>query len=249
VDTGSSITLDPWVLAGLLACAFLLGSLIAAPGARIGRRMSEWRAGRSGEPARDRLIEQLRRSQAFAVHTSALGPYSPTPPGGDIMLRADIESLASIQRIWGEAARASATSQVAGLLRGSVRTRSVKRPTARDTVRIIPGEGFVIILRAPGEGAGTRIARRLSSLLADMPIEGLENDIRLSASFGIAERRPGERYAAWRKRAEHALSAAKARGESEIVTAQLATEPILLPPPLSGKEGSIDSAAATTARA
>ncbi|QIQ86624.1 diguanylate cyclase [Erythrobacter sp.] len=141
----------------------------------------------------------------------------------DSVMAARIDRLESHGRVWDEDARRKATEQVAKVLRAGIR-RS-------DEVRTIPGEGFVIVIENAREDEAVGIAQRLRRALAGARIPGMGADLRVTASFGIAEGRPGESLDEARARAGGALDAATASGEDCVIAASEIEEILFLPPP------------------
>ena len=103
-------------------------------------------------------------------------------------------------------------------------------------------EGFTIVAEGASESEAGDIAKRLMERLAEMPVPGAADDVRLTASIGVAERREGESDDDVRARADAARETAQADGEDRIVTASDWEEIPLLPAP--APTGSDESAAA-----
>lgn len=148
---------------------------------------------------------------------------SPGHDRRDSVMEARIDRLDMFGRVWGENARREATDQVAKVLRAGIRRT--------DEVRTIPGEGFVIVLENAREDEAVGIAQRLRRALAGTPIPGMGAGLHVTASFGIAEGRPGESIDEARTRAGGALDAATANGEDLVIAASEIEEILSLPPP------------------
>ena len=149
----------------------------------------------------------------------------------DTLVHAKLDRMREVQQIWGQETRQNALKQVAAIMKRSVRKADAEKGTQGDIVDDIEGDGFTILVRGAEEKDASLIAKRLRSELARTPIEGLSDNIRLTASFGVASRRMGESLTAWRARAEEAVNAASAQGEDQIVEASVVEEMTLLPPP------------------
>ncbi len=77
------------------------------------------------------------------------------------------------------------------------------------------GEEFVILLPGTEEAAASSVAEKLRSAIADMPVSDGRNHIKLTASFGVAQLRPGDQgIEAGLARADTALYAAKHSGRN-----------------------------------
>ena len=84
----------------------------------------------------------------------------------------------------------------------------------------IGGEEFcILVYDCEGEPA-QRLANRVRAKFATLQMPSLGPDIRLTASFGVAQWRPGEGYGKLFARADDALYKAKARGRDEVTYAE-----------------------------
>ena len=112
----------------------------------------------------------------------------------------------------GHEAGDEALKAVAGLIAGAA--RKVDLPARHG------GEEFAVILPDTTRDQAVRLARRIQNRLAQTPIRGGADDLRLTVSQGIADSRgPGVRSAPDLVRAaDEALYEAKARGRNAIVT-------------------------------
>lgn len=144
----------------------------------------------------------------------------------DSVIKARIDRLDTLGRVWGEDSRREATAQVAKVLRAGIRRT--------DDARAIPGEGFVIVIENARENEAVGIAQRLRSTLARVRVPGMGAGLSVTASFGIAEGRAGESIEAARARAGSALDAAMASGEDCVIAASEIEEIVFLPPPAPG---------------
>lgn len=143
------------------------------------------------------------------------------------VLRGRIDHLAQVRTLWSPETRAEAVAHVAQVMRAGVRNS--------DAVTEIEGPegGGSFAIQTPGANeaeAGT-IAKRLLETLARTRVNGIGDAMRLSASFGVAERREGESDADMRMRADDALKAAQVSGEEQVITATEWEEVMLLPAP------------------
>ena len=95
--------------------------------------------------------------------------------------------------------------QLSGLLKATTREKDI-------LVRI-GGEEIVLTMPGINKKDALKIAEELRCLICNyqFPIEG-----HLSASFGIAERKPSESFEKWLERADQALYEAKQRGKNQV---------------------------------
>lgn len=240
--TGVAVTLDLSVLAGLMVCSGGMGA-VALHGAHSVRR--HWSLAREQQRAQQGLADHLRsrdflreiqnvadRAGQLAAHPRALARAMPS----ETLLYARLDTMRQVQQIWGAQARKSALDQVAAIMRRSLRGGDRLSGRAGDIVNTIEGDGFTILVRGAQEQDAGAIARRLRGKLARARIDGLSDNIRLTASFGIASRRMGESVTLWRARAAAALHQARSQGEDQIVEATMVEEIKLLPPPVASSE-------------
>ncbi|MEL6486151.1 MAG: GGDEF domain-containing protein [Pseudomonadota bacterium] len=230
--SGVAVTLDISVLAGLMAGAGLLGALAVIGSRAVRQRML---TKRSSQRLENHIAEAFQKDE-FRTRIDDTAKRVADKPArangaGDTMLRARVDHMRQVQQIWGPEARQSALDQVAAMMKRSVRSGNALTGESGDVIKEIEGEGFTILVRGAKESEAGHIARRLRDQLARTRIDGLSEDLHLTASFGVASRRIGESFTAWRARAEAALNAAKAKGEDQIVEASVVEEMKLLPAP------------------
>lgn len=125
------------------------------------------------------------------------------------MIVADIDHFKRVNDIWGHQAGDEAIAAFGDLIGGTVR--------ARDICGRVGGEEFCILVHDCKLGAATGLAERLRRKFEAMEHEALGADIRLTASFGVAEWRPGEGYGKLFARADAALYRAKGAGRDCVV--------------------------------
>ena len=122
---------------------------------------------------------------------------------------ADIDYFKRVNDIWGHQAGDHAIATFGRLIARMVRDG--------DHAGRIGGEEFcVIVWQCDGAGA-TGLADRIRREMSCLPIEGLPSDIRLTASFGLAEMKPGEGYGKLFARADAALYRAKQAGRNCVM--------------------------------
>jgi two-component system cell cycle response regulator len=144
----------------------------------------------TGLPNRHHLVEALERTPEVSV------------------VLADIDHFSAINNSHGHEVGDAVLSAVARRLR--------KRARAEDVVGRWGGEEFLIVARDTDLGGAGALAEDLRATLAGRAFAGL----RLTASFGVAERAAGESPAALIARADAALYAAKRGGRDAVRLAQ-----------------------------
>ncbi|PDQ19180.1 GGDEF domain-containing protein, partial [Mesorhizobium sanjuanii] len=78
------------------------------------------------------------------------------------------------------------------------------------------GEEFAIILPGTNLAAARLFAEGTRNAFGTLPVEGLPQDHRCTASFGVAELQPGEGFAGLTQRADEALYQAKRGGRDRV---------------------------------
>ncbi len=148
------------------------------------------------------------------------------------ILRARIDSKSKKRALWDSETRAEAVSQVAQVMRASVRdgdrVQAVQGPEGDDS--------FVIIAPGADEEEASGIAKRLLERIAETRMRG-------NASFGVAQQREGESDAETRARAGDAMEAAARTDSDQVVMASEWEEILLLPAPTPSEEQTSKNAA------
>jgi diguanylate cyclase (GGDEF)-like protein len=90
---------------------------------------------------------------------------------------------------------------------------------AKDFLGRWGGEEFLIILPGTSKEYAMEFAEKIRTIISETPFEP-ENPIRVTASFGVAERNKHEEFSMTFKRVDMALYAAKANGRNCCVMAQ-----------------------------
>ena len=116
-----------------------------------------------------------------------------------------------VNDIWGhqvgDGAIAAFGEMTANMIRGS------------DIAGRIGGEEFCILVWNADEAIAANLAERLRSRTTQLELSKDALDVRLSASFGVAERQSGESYRSLFARTDKALYEAKQGGRNRVVTA------------------------------
>lgn len=103
----------------------------------------------------------------------------------------------------------------------------MKRPT--DAFGRYGGEEFMMILVQTGLSAAEIVAERLRVLAAGLAFEGLDPNLRITISIGVAEARSAEDWQSTVDRADQALYRAKQSGRDRVVTATATTTAAVKP--------------------
>jgi diguanylate cyclase (GGDEF)-like protein len=93
----------------------------------------------------------------------------------------------------------------------------------------IGGEEFAVLLPATRLAAARLFAEGARSAFASLPVEGLPPGQRFTASFGVAERLPGEDVSDFMQRADEALYSAKRAGRDCVRVADSQIVPLRRP--------------------
>ena len=124
------------------------------------------------------------------------------------LIVADIDHFKRVNDIWGHQAGDNAITAFGRLLADTVRDG--------DLVGRIGGEEFCIIAWDCPAHAAKSLAERIRNDFSRTQIDGLGEDIRLTASFGVAGRKEGEGYGRIFARADAALYKAKESGRDRV---------------------------------
>ena len=136
---------------------------------------------------------------------------------------ADIDHFKQVNDIWGHQAGDKAISSFGKLIGEMVR--------GCDTAGRVGGEEFCIAVTNCPNAPAERLAERIRQAFAQLSHEGLSNDIRLTASFGVATAQEGETYERLFARADEALYKAKSNGRNRVENAER-TSPVPHPEPV-----------------
>ena len=177
----------------------------------IGATIVEWTTNVRESGERDALTG-LRNRGAF--ETSMKGMIQNAQEDGSplCLVVADIDHFKQVNDIWGHQAGDQAITNFGSLIADMVRSSDVPGR--------IGGEEFCIaVWNCPHEPA-ERLAERIRQAFSRLQHEGLNEDIRLTASFGVAMVRYGETYESVFERADAALYRAKSSGRNRVVNAE-----------------------------
>lgn len=174
--------------------------------------MDQWRMA-SEEAEIDALSGlKMRRSFESAAMQLLEGNLDRRRPMSLIV--ADLDHFKRVNDIWGHQAGDEAIAAFGKLVAGTVR--------GTDLCGRIGGEEFcILVYNCEGEPA-ERLANRIRATFSTLQLASLSPDIRLTASFGVAQWRPGEGYGKLFARADAALYKAKDQGRNRVVLATAA---------------------------
>ncbi|MBV7259599.1 GGDEF domain-containing protein [Erythrobacter crassostreae] len=123
----------------------------------------------------------------------------------------DLDHFKQINDIWGHQIGDEAIARFGPMIRTMVRDS--------DIAGRVGGEEFCILVWDAREVIAAKLSERLRGATAKLQVSQDALDVRLSASFGVAEREHGETYRSLFARADQALYAAKKNGRDRVRTA------------------------------
>lgn len=118
----------------------------------------------------------------------------------------DVDRFKSVNDLYGHEAGDKALVRIAGAIRSGVRDY--------DLCGRWGGEEFMVIMPELTAAEGAVVVERMRQAIAAIELEADGEPVRISASFGIAERRTGERISDTINRADTALFDAKRNGRN-----------------------------------
>jgi diguanylate cyclase (GGDEF)-like protein len=119
---------------------------------------------------------------------------------------ADIDHFKRVNDIWGHQVGDTAIASFGDLLRSTIRDT--------DIAGRIGGEEFCILVWNCPKEPTLNLAERIRARFEQLPIEGISDDVRLTASFGVAQWVTDEGYGRLFARADAALYRAKEGGRN-----------------------------------
>ena len=176
----------------------------------LGATIVEWTSSVRESGERDPLTGLLNRG-AFEQHMQGVISRSASEGRSLSLVVADIDHFKQVNDIWGHQAGDKAISEFGALIQTMIRNCDV---AAR-----IGGEEFCVAVWDCESGPAGRLADRIRQAFVALKHEGINEDVRLTASFGVAQAKAGENYEALFKRADAALYKAKRAGRDRVVLA------------------------------
>jgi diguanylate cyclase (GGDEF)-like protein len=140
----------------------------------------------------------FERRASHAVE-SAVRRHTPTS-----LVISDLDHFKAVNDTYGHAAGDQVLIEFAGLLQQTA--------AGATTAGRIGGEEFAVLLSGANLAAARLFAEGARAAFSGMPIEGLPDDVRFTASFGVAELAPGENLDDLQRRSDDALYDAKRAG-------------------------------------
>ncbi len=177
----------------------------------IGATIVEWTTSLRESSERDALTG-LRNRGSFEQSMRSLLPRAQTEGRPLSLVVADIDHFKQVNDIWGHQAGDHALAgfgqTIAQMVRGC------------DTAGRIGGEEFCIAVWNCENAPAARLADRIRLAFAALEHSDLNDDVRLTASFGVATAREGETYEQLFSRADASLYQAKSNGRNRVQNAE-----------------------------
>ena len=177
----------------------------------IGATIADWTNNLRESSEKDPLTG-LNNRAAFEQSMQALIPRAQAEGRPLTLVVADIDHFKQVNDIWGHQSGDRAISSFGELIQQMVR--------GCDTAGRIGGEEFCIAVWNCENEPGSRLADRIRKAFANLEHDGLNSDIRITASFGVATARDGENYERLFARADEALYRAKSNGRDRVENAE-----------------------------
>ncbi len=177
----------------------------------IGATIAEWNKTLRESSDHDVLTGLLNRG-AFEQSMCSLLPRAQTEGRPLSLVVVDIDHFKQVNDIWGHQAGDQAIASFGELVQQMVR--------GCDVAGRIGGEEFCIAVWNCENDPAERLAERIRQSFARLEHAGLNPDIRLTASFGVATAREGETYERLFARSDKALYRAKSNGRDRVENAE-----------------------------
>lgn len=205
-----------------LEVAVLLCGVFAIAGAWVGHRRTSGRLDPRRNPLNDMLkAENLGPAIDLALHRNARRHAS------HAVLQGRIDQFADSRKGWSADTHNQVREHIAAVMRVGLR-RDDRITMGAGQVQ---GDGFTIFIPGADERAAVHIADRLRRKLAGLHLPQFGDEVRFTASFGVAAGRFGEDRDGLGRRARRALDVAMATGMDHVVPAGEIEEIMLLPAP------------------
>ncbi|MEL7446664.1 MAG: GGDEF domain-containing protein [Pseudomonadota bacterium] len=177
----------------------------------IGATIVDWSNTLRENSEKDSLTG-LNNRAAFEDAMRGIMPRAHTERCPLSLVVADIDHFKQVNDIWGHQTGDLAISGFGELIQKMVR--------GCDTAGRIGGEEFCIAVWNCENEPAERLAERIRLAFAGLQHSGLNDDIRLTASFGVATAHEGETYEHLFARADAALYTAKSNGRNRVENAE-----------------------------
>jgi diguanylate cyclase (GGDEF)-like protein len=176
----------------------------------IGATIDEWTTSLRESSELDAL-SGLRNRGAFEESIRSLLDRAQKEQRALSLVVADIDHFKKVNDIWGHQAGDQAIAGIGKLIGEMVR--------GCDTAGRIGGEEFCVAIWNCPNDAAVQLADRIRLAFEDLQHDSLSNDVRLTASFGVATAHGGETYEQLFGRADAALYRAKSNGRNRVENA------------------------------
>lgn len=177
----------------------------------IGATIAEWTTALRESGERDALTG-LRNRGSFEQSMLGLLPRAQTEGRRLSLIVADIDLFKQVNDIWGHQAGDQVIAGFGELIGKMVR--------GCDAAGRIGGEEFCIAAWNCENEPAHRLAEQIRLAFVRLKHSGLNDDIRVTASFGVATARDGETYKQLFARADEALYRAKSIGRNRVENAE-----------------------------
>jgi diguanylate cyclase (GGDEF)-like protein/PAS domain S-box-containing protein len=156
----------------------------------------------------------LYNRRGFEARIKVLGTRQGGPPDLQTWIMIDIDHFKLVNDTFGHEIGDVVLSSVAKSLQSTLREH--------DVLARFGGEEFVLLLPGVPEAGGAAVAERLRLKLQALVIKVGSHEIRVTASFGVAQQAPGETGSGTLERADAALYLAKHSGRNNVRLTPLA---------------------------
>lgn len=214
-----------------LELAVLLSAGFAAAGTWAGRGQANRKLAAQRNP-----LQELMRAERPTELVDLASRRNARRSGSQAVLHGRIDQFASLRTVWSVDTSDEVREHVIAVMRAGLRRG--------DRMALVDGEAFTITLPGVDERAAVRVADRLRRTLTRLNLPQLNDQARLTASFGVAAQRFGDGGDTLVQRARRALEAAVAKGADHVVPASEIEEVMLLPPPTPATPSSPTASAA-----
>jgi diguanylate cyclase (GGDEF)-like protein len=195
----------------------LIGLVLAVKGltlavVMIAATISDWNTAQRQSSERD-LLTGLHNRGSFEQLMANLLPRAQIESRALSLIVADIDFFKQVNDIWGHQAGDEVITNFGTLIGKTIRDC--------DVAGRVGGEEFCIaVWNCENEPAG-RLADRVRQAFVSLEHSSLKDEIRVTASFGVATAHDGETYRQLFARADEALYRAKSNGRNRVESAEV----------------------------
>lgn len=163
------------------------------------------------------LLTQIPNRRGFEIRAASVFAAARRPVS---LVICDIDYFKQVNDTYGHTAGDRVLAEFARRLREEAR--------AGDAIGRYGGEEFVILLPGADKDEAEGVAERIRASIAGYVFDDIAPGLRVTASFGVAERRPGETLESLIRRADRRLYAAKRDGRNTIIAREAAAGSLVL---------------------